>query len=107
MTPQVIVTQEKVRKIGSHIWHILRVVETLPGFRLILKIVGANPSGGFVNLIYSLSNQSTKPFLGAVSAGVSTTPVMEGSTLVVIAVYAVVIWLVIEYFRRIKPMNRK
>jgi uncharacterized protein YggT (Ycf19 family) len=73
------------------IWFITGVLLTLLAFRFALVLLGANPSNGFANFIYSASHPFVAPFFGlfgySLHYGVSR---LELSTLVAMAVYALV-----------------
>lgn len=45
-------------------YYILGIVESLLLFRLLLKLMAANPRNGFVNFIYSVTNVLAAPFYG-------------------------------------------
>lgn len=79
------------------------VLEILLAFRLILKLTGASIASAFVGLIYGLTGIFILPFEGIFrrlfSQGVETTSVLEPSTLVAIAVYAVLAWGVVKLVR--------
>jgi len=68
----------------------------LLAFRFTLKLLGANPSSGFVDLIYSVTNVLVAPFTGIFSTptaeGDIVSSVFETSTLVAIVVYALIAW---------------
>ncbi len=87
------------------LFYLLGIIEILLGFRLLLKLMGANPLAGFANFIYTLSGPFANPFLGTVPTTVSEVSVMEWSTLFAMAVYAVIVWLIVEFFQLIKPVN--
>ncbi len=73
------------------IWFIAGVIITLLAFRFVLILLGANPSNGFANFIYSVSHPFAAPFFGLFSYnqqyGLSR---VEVSTLVAMAVYAII-----------------
>jgi len=69
------------------------VLLILLAFRFVLSLVGANPSNGFANFIYSVSHPFVAPFFSLFSYnyqyGVSR---FETYTLFAMAVYAVIAW---------------
>jgi hypothetical protein len=73
------------------VWYVAGVLLVLLAFRFVLALLGANPSNGFVNFIYSVSHPFVAPFFGIFSYnlryGVSR---FETFTLVAMAVYAVI-----------------
>ena len=81
----------KLRKI---VYYILGIFETLFAFRLIFKLLGANPGSTFVSLIYTVSGEFLAPFSGifsaAVNKGIETESVLEPTTVIAMVVYAVI-----------------
>ncbi len=81
----------------------------LLAFRLVLKLLGANPSSGFVSFVYSLSGIFTAPFTAifhrATTNGVETTAVFEPGTLIAMVVYALVVYGIVKFF--LISTNRK
>lgn len=75
------------------VWYIAGVIITLLALRFIFVLLGANQGNGFVHFIYSLSYPFAVPFFGifgySIHYGVSR---FELSTLVAIAIYALVAW---------------
>lgn len=69
-------------------------IEVLLLFRIILKVLGANPSSGFVSFIYNFSMIFEYPFRGIFPSGVTeglvVTSVLEPSSIVAVFVYAVI-----------------
>ena len=75
------------------IWYIVGVIIALLALRLVLLLLGANSTAGFVSFVYSLSGIFAVPFFGIFnyqpSYGQST---FEISTVVAIIVYALLGW---------------
>ncbi len=75
------------------IWYVAGVLLILLAFRFVLALLGANPSNGFANFIYSTSHPFVAPFFSLfgynIQNGVSH---FETYTLVAMAVYAIVAW---------------
>lgn len=73
------------------VWYIAGVLLVLLAFRFVLALLGANPSNGFADFIYSLSHPFVAPFFSLfgynLQYGVSR---FETFTLVAAAVYAIV-----------------
>lgn len=79
------------------------ILEILLAFRLFLKLAGANLGSGFVQAIYGLTGLFIAPFEGifrrlATSANQSTF-VLEPSTIVALAVYAILAWGIVKLVR--------
>lgn len=81
-------------------YYVLGVIEVLFAFRLVFKLLGANPQSPFVSLIYSVSQVFLAPFSGifpsAVTKGLETQSVLEPATIIAMIVYAVLAWGVIK-----------
>ena len=97
----------KTRKI---VYYILGVLEVLFTFRLIFKLLGANPQSPFVSFIYTLSQVFIAPFSGIfrseVTKGFETQSVLEPTTIIAMIVFAIVAWGVIKLIEISKsPQN--
>ena len=84
----------KIRKI---VYYVLGVIEAFFAFRLIFKLLGANPGSTFVSLIYTISGILLAPFSGifrsAVSKGIETKSVLEPTIIIgMIVLCAYCIW---------------
>lgn len=98
-------TKKAIFRTYQVIWYILGVIEVLLAFRILLKLLGANPYSGFVNFIYAVSNPFALPFAGILGITATSDVVLEWSTLVAMAVYAVVAYGVVALFQLVKPTN--
>jgi hypothetical protein len=102
--PQKVYEKKKVLfRTYQIIWYILGVIEVLLAFRVVLKMLGANINSPFVSLIYVLSDPLALPFRGIFNVAVSQGSVFEWSTLVAMAVYAVIAWGIIQLMQLLKP----
>ena len=86
-------------------WYILGVIEVLLAFRMLLKLLGANPFSGFTNFIYSISNVFALPFAGILGTSAGSGMVFEWSTLIAMAVYAIITYGIVMLFQLVKPTN--
>ena len=81
------------------VWYIVGFIIALLVLRLILLLLGANEGNAFVDFIYSFSGVFAMPFYGIFSyTPVYGHSVFEVSTLVAIAVYALVGWGIAKLF---------
>ncbi|MBI2029067.1 YggT family protein [Candidatus Gottesmanbacteria bacterium] len=85
------------------IWYVLGMIEVLLIFRITLKALGANPSSGFANLIYALSDPLASPFSGIFRITVSEGAVFEWSTVIAGFVYALIAFGITELLQLVKP----
>jgi len=87
----------KVRRI---IYYILGFLEVLFAFRLVFKVLGANPQSTFVSIIYSVTNIFIAPFNGifrkAVTQGIETQSVLEPTLIIAMMVYAALAWGIVK-----------
>ncbi|MDH8678134.1 YggT family protein [Fusibacter bizertensis] len=101
---------EKRSKVKKTIWYICGFLEVLFAFRLIFKVLGANPSSGFVSIIYSVTGVFLAPFNGifrsAVTEGIETTSVLEPMTIIAMIVYALIVYGIVRLIEIYDP-NRK
>ncbi|MGH7245323.1 MAG: YggT family protein [Candidatus Levyibacteriota bacterium] len=88
-------------------WYVLGVFEILLAFRFCLKILGANAFNGFTAFIYGLSEPFARPFYGIVSPTITGSNVVEWSTLIAMAVYAVIAYLLIRFLQLVKPVSQE
>ena len=76
------------------------VIEVTLAFRLIFKLLGANPENGFVQGMYAFTHFFTGFFEGifsrATTRGAETTAVFEPATLIAMVVIAVIAWVVLK-----------
>jgi hypothetical protein len=87
-------TAETRLTLTNGIYLLLGIVEVFLLFRLVLKLLGANPTSGFVSFVYSVSGFFSAPFRAIFSTtatnGDVTKGIFEPATLVAMVVYAVV-----------------
>lgn len=90
------------------VWTILGLLEILLGLRFFLKLIAANAQSGFGSLIYGVSGVFTAPFAGLVTTPVSGGTVLEVTTLIAMAVYALFFWIVVRVIRIVadRPSSR-
>jgi uncharacterized protein YggT (Ycf19 family) len=88
------------------VWYIAGVLLVLLAFRFVLTLMGANPSNGFANFIYSISHPFVAPFFGLfgykLQYGASR---FEIFTIMAMAVYAIVAWGIAKLFTLNKPQT--
>ena len=88
------------------VWYILGVVEVLLLFRVGLKVLAANSYSSFAQLIYSISDPLALPFYGLFRvSSTSQGSLFEWSTLVAMAVYALLAYGVVSLLKLVKPVT--
>lgn len=79
--------------------YILWVVEILLVFRFFFRLLGANPSSGFVQFLYGTTGVLLAPFFGIFGTPRVGVAAFETTTLVAMAVYAVLVYAIIKFVR--------
>jgi hypothetical protein len=96
----VIKTDEESFTAKRVVYYILGALEVLLAFRLVFKLLGANPGSGFVSFIYSVSQVFLAPFTAifrsASTQGIETKAVLEPSTIIGMIVYALIAWGIVK-----------
>lgn len=80
------------------VWYILGLVEILLAFRLVLKMLAANPGAGFSSFIYGVTYVFTAPFLSVFRITQVAGSVFEWTTLLAMFVYWVLAIGIIKLF---------
>lgn len=107
-----------VARITQLIWLLVAVVIGLLAFRLILALIGANPTTGFVNFIYTITNPLVWPFVGIVGTpNFGGGSVLDVASLFAMVVYPLIAWVLVTLFhiifrdssgiRRVKTVERQ
>jgi uncharacterized protein YggT (Ycf19 family) len=78
------------------VYLVFGVVESLIGLRVVLKLLAANPEAGFARFIYDLTAPLVALFRGIFSSPQSDGSVLELSSLLAIAIYALVAYLIVR-----------
>jgi YggT family protein len=89
----------------SIVYFIFGVIQVILGLRFLLRLLGANPDAGFVQLVYTLAAPFMAPF-----EAVFATPQVEGavfdwSVLLAMAVYALIAWGIASLIRAVTPRS--
>jgi len=81
------------------VWTILGVLEILLALRFVLKLIAANPNSGFAVFMYGITEVFTAPFTGLVATWSSGETILEVTTFIAMAVYALFFWVVVRVIR--------
>ncbi len=103
-TEQVIRDVAAERRLGLFqitriMWTVLGILEVLLGLRFMLKLIAANPESGFAWFIYGITGLFAKPFTDLVSTWSSGKTILEVTTLIAMAVYALLFWGIVRVTR--------
>lgn len=104
-TPLQYETKKTIFRAYQVIWYILGVLEILLLFRLFLKAVAANPSSGFTQFIYTVTEPFAGPFLGVFRIDTVNGSVFEWTTILAMVVYFLIAYALVKIFQFIKPVS--
>ena len=96
-TEQVVRDVAAERRMGLYqvnriMWSILAFLEILLAFRFVLRLIAANPNSGFAVLMYGITGVFVAPFNGLITTPTSGGSSLEVTTLIAMAVYALIFW---------------
>lgn len=83
-------------QVSQIFWTILGVLQIVLGLRFILKLMAANPNSGFAVFIYGITKPFIAPFALLVGTPASGGTILEVTTLIAMAVYALFGWVVMR-----------
>ena len=66
------------------------------GIRFVLQLIGANPASGFATFIYGITGVFVAPFAGLIGTPASGGMTFEVTTLIAMAVYALLFWVIVR-----------
>jgi len=86
-------------RLTNIIWTILSLLEILLGLRFVLKLIAANPKSGFAVFMYGITAPFLAPFTALVGTPASGRVILEVTTLIAMAVYALLFWIIVRVLR--------
>jgi uncharacterized protein YggT (Ycf19 family) len=84
------------RRLAQLVYLVFGLLEVLLLFRLVLKLLAANPGAGFTSLIYQMSEPFVALFRGVFPTPGGSGSVLELFTILAMIVYAVVAWAIVQ-----------
>ena len=78
------------------VWSVLGLLEILLGLRFMLKLIAANPNSGFAVFMYGITGPFMAPFKGLIGTPTSGGTILEVTTLIAMAIYALLFWGVVR-----------
>jgi uncharacterized membrane protein len=85
-----------VYKVTQLIWLFFGIIEALIGFRIILRLIAANPGNWFTVFVYQLTEIFLWPFQNIITNPSFQGFVLEISSIIGMLVYAVVAWTLVR-----------
>jgi YggT family protein len=83
-------------QVNQIVYTILGILEIGLGLRLVLKLIAANANSGFADFIYGITGPFIAPFAGLVGTPSSGGTILEITTLIAMAVYALFFWILLQ-----------
>lgn len=84
-------------KVTRTIYLVFGLIEALLAIRFVLKALGANADAGFAQLVYAVTGPLVAPFVGLFGTPQGASgAVLEVHTLIALAIYAIVAWLLVR-----------
>jgi uncharacterized protein YggT (Ycf19 family) len=88
--------REAVYKVTQLIWLLFGTLEALIGFRIILRLIAANPGNWFTAFVYQLTDIFLWPFQSIIANPSVQGFVLEISSFIAILVYAFAAWALVR-----------
>ena len=85
-----------VYKLTQLIWLLFGILEALIGFRIILRLIAANPDSLFTAFVYQLTDIFLWPFQNIIANPSVQGFVLEISSFIAMLVYALVAWALVR-----------
>lgn len=89
------------------VWYVLAVLEILLALRFLLKLFAANPQAGFTQFIYVITGFFAAPFFIVFKVSQVQGSIFEWSTLLAMAVYLLIAFMIVKAIIMIKPVSTK
>lgn len=89
------------------VWYVLGIIETLLAFRVILKLLGANPLAGFSHFIYVITYPFVAPFQSVFGTSVVEGSITEWTTFLAMLVYWFIAVAIIRLFLMGKSVSTR
>ena len=74
------------------VWLVFGILEGMIALRFLLKLIGANPDSPFSGFVYGFTDLFLIPFSGLVGTPTAGKIILEISSLIAMAVYALLAW---------------
>jgi YggT family protein len=88
--------RQTLNRVNQFIWLIFGVIIGLIGFRVVLRLIVANPANTFADFIYSVTDVFLRPFFGLVGTPTTTEGMaFELSSVIAMGVYALIAALIV------------
>jgi uncharacterized membrane protein len=83
-------------QVNRIVWSVLGLLEILLAIRFVLKLIAADANSGFGAFMYGITGPFIAPFVGLLGTPASGGMILEVTTLVAMAVYALLFWGIVR-----------
>ncbi len=99
--------QNTIARVNQIIWIIFGIVIGLIAFRIVLRLIVANPEATFAQFVYNVTDIFLWPFYGLTATPTTTSGVaFEISSVIAMVVYALVAWVLTLLVRALFTKTR-
>jgi uncharacterized protein YggT (Ycf19 family) len=88
--------RQVIYKVAQFVWFLFGILEALIGFRIVLKLIGANPANWFTSFVYQLTDFFLWPFQTIIVNPSIQGFVLEISSFIAMLVYALLAWAIVR-----------
>jgi ABC-type Na+ efflux pump permease subunit len=88
------------------VWYLLDILEVLLLFRLVMKLLAANPQAGFTRAVYSVTYPFVAPFIAVFRNFHVASSTFEWTTLLAMFVYWLIAWGIVRLITMARPITR-
>jgi hypothetical protein len=88
--------REALYRVSQFIWLLFGALEALIGIRVVLLLIGANPTSWFTAFVYQLSELFLWPFRNIVANPTFGNSVLEITSLIAMIVYPLIGWAIVR-----------
>lgn len=92
--------------VSRMVWYVAGAIDIFIAIRFFLLLFAANQAAGFVQFIYGVSDVFMAPFMAVFQTTRVATATFEWSSILAIAIYALLAWGITELIRAVVPRDR-
>lgn len=85
-----------VRRVANLIWLLVLILEALIGFRIVFKLIAANPSNPIATFIYGITDLFLLPFMGLTATPSLQDVVLDIPAIIAMFAYALLGWVLVK-----------
>jgi hypothetical protein len=98
---------QPIFRVTQVVWYLLDILEIFLAFRLILKLIGADPGAGFTHFIYTATMPFAQPFANVFDGPQLSGGYFEWSTLIAMVVYWLAALAIVQILLMMRPVSTR